>query len=1162
MQCKEHLKFEFWAYHVRKVLEELSHMGKFRGDASLFKHMLTVGKRIYETFCDLEMAKAGYLFPLDTTLLSTYQNELQITPNMLSILKDCEKLRSLNVRDEDVEQHYRRYVLPEIKNERSIALFIFVKLYQIDPEGKMREWTKKYHSKPIPFEPDWISPRLYDPELKDWEVWYNFYQKIVINTASFFGFWLEKIALENGILFHYKRDQFMEVVNCSIEMLNNHLFRNDSERLRVEFSKHFMVLGIKEEDINWEWRHVASTLRRLERVDREDWMKHMDRFGYFTIKCKDEETCYRALYILHQKFNHQPGKLKDYIGEPSRGLYKAIHTIINPERALAPSFRALKIRILPISIDEIRYNEMIADTLVRVKKILFSGQPEAQVESHSDFKSVSSRENILKQIKVFAPDGRPVVLPLGSTVLDFAYSIKFSFLAHLKGALVNGHEVDLLHPLNHGDIVNLKLARELVPLPLKLLSKINAIRLKEEKSREEKRLLRIFKEFRRYYRPALIDQGRNWLLQKLREQGVVEIDDQKLFDTFIEEAAFNLKKNFNLTVTEFPKYSLGKSWLYHLGVYASYHKGILLGYDIKLLESMVNRFVDELVKIIEKKVMHLMYELQFPKNDGKRIRELKLCKECNASLSRHLVGKEKDGIWMLHTSGFPCGQGGIPVTLQRHVTPPQYIVIYFNNRIGIGAEILQTCAGLNIDIIEIAGIRVNRGEGVIRIRVDYINRELTKTLMRELQKIHGVKSVLGPDDPPNAAYENMLPIRRGHIYQELVQPPPYWSGDSIKDDNFFYGMEEELAQLRESFASVTHPLRTSQKHSRTVLICGPKRIGKSSLALKFARELEHIYTGFIFKHYYEAPSWTTWGMVETELKKRLIKEAQQIARGIGAPLSLSEELPLLKIIEIIKEKISPFFVLMLDEITAVLAQTNEISELDKFVEFYTGLKSGEGNFIVLVGHDATLNSIPSHIYELLAKCEQVRLKGLSPEETLDLLRAKKLETKYHIQVSKGLAKRIHRETGGNPFWISRIALRMWKSARERKSGIVHYTSKLFEKSLLELMESGLEFIDKVDFILDDQLDMKILQVLANFHERNSFQEGMDCSTIHSVLNKDGVRVSLETIKQHLKKLSQIGTVVLKESKKSGSQWFISAPILIRYINFKGKMVGEQKAGIT
>ena len=67
------------------------------------------------------------------------------------------------------------------------------------------------------------------------------------------------------------------------------------------------------------------------------------------------------------------------------------------------------------------------------------------------FISHVKKEIFTRTIYVYTITGEIVELPIGSTVIDFAYKLHTDFGNHLSKAFVNGKEVKLNHKLNNKD---------------------------------------------------------------------------------------------------------------------------------------------------------------------------------------------------------------------------------------------------------------------------------------------------------------------------------------------------------------------------------------------------------------------------------------------------------------------------------------------------------------------------------------------------------------------------------------------------------------------------------------------------------------------------------------------------------------------------------------
>ena len=70
-----------------------------------------------------------------------------------------------------------------------------------------------------------------------------------------------------------------------------------------------------------------------------------------------------------------------------------------------------------------------------------------------------------KEIYLFTPNGKTIVLPSRSTVLDFAYAIHTDLGEHCIGAKVNARPAAIGHRLHMGDQVQILTSKKTLPLP-------------------------------------------------------------------------------------------------------------------------------------------------------------------------------------------------------------------------------------------------------------------------------------------------------------------------------------------------------------------------------------------------------------------------------------------------------------------------------------------------------------------------------------------------------------------------------------------------------------------------------------------------------------------------------------------------------------------------
>ena len=174
-------------------------------------------------------------------------------------------------------------------------------------------------------------------------------------------------------------------------------------------------------------------------------------------------NCYNILGIMHDMFRPIPNRFKDYISTPKPNMYQSLHTTVI-SRAGIP----FEIQIRTFEMHHTaefgiaahwKYKEGITennrkmeDRLAWIREILDSQAASTDV---SDL--VRSIKVDLSQEDVFAvtPKGDVINLPVGATVVDFAFAIHSAVGIRMVGAKVDGKIVPLNHEVKTGEVIEI-----------------------------------------------------------------------------------------------------------------------------------------------------------------------------------------------------------------------------------------------------------------------------------------------------------------------------------------------------------------------------------------------------------------------------------------------------------------------------------------------------------------------------------------------------------------------------------------------------------------------------------------------------------------------------------------------------------------------------------
>ncbi len=183
---------------------------------------------------------------------------------------------------------------------------------------------------------------------------------------------------------------------------------------------------------------------------------------------REKADCWKAYSIVTDIYQPNPDRLRDWISTPKANGYESLHTTV-----MSRSGKWVEVQIRTTRMDEVaekgyaahwKYKESksgesgIDKWLRRIREILKSAETDA-LDFIDDFKLNLFSDEII----VFTPKGELRTLPMGSTALDFAYSIHTQVGNNCLGAKVGHKLVPLSHQLKSGDQVEIITSKKQIP---------------------------------------------------------------------------------------------------------------------------------------------------------------------------------------------------------------------------------------------------------------------------------------------------------------------------------------------------------------------------------------------------------------------------------------------------------------------------------------------------------------------------------------------------------------------------------------------------------------------------------------------------------------------------------------------------------------------------
>ncbi len=266
-----------------------------------------------------------------------------------------------------------------------------------------------------------------------------------------------KQELENISLYYLDRVGYDEVQE-SIEK------KYGQSRDFLSDAKHIIAAKLEENKINF---HLEGRIKSVYSLYRKmySFNKQFDEiYDFYALRIivETELECYTALGLVHELFKSVPGRFKDYISTPKPNLYRSLHTTVIGRSGIPFEIQIRTRRMHEEAEYGIaahwkyksgeRADSNIDEKLLWISKLLESDE---NTRDPDEFMRSFKTDIFHDETFVFTPKGDVISLPLGATVIDFAYAIHSAVGNKMVGAKVNGVIVPIDKIPKNGDIVEI-----------------------------------------------------------------------------------------------------------------------------------------------------------------------------------------------------------------------------------------------------------------------------------------------------------------------------------------------------------------------------------------------------------------------------------------------------------------------------------------------------------------------------------------------------------------------------------------------------------------------------------------------------------------------------------------------------------------------------------
>ena len=444
--------------------------------------------------------------------------------------------------------------------------------------------------------------------------------------------------------------------------------------------------------------------------------------------------CYNCLGVIHDMFKPIPGRFKDYISTPKPNMYQSLHTTVLGKEGIPFEVQIRTWEMHHTAEYGIaahwKYKLGINGTVKFEERLAWIRQlleNQSDSEDVEDLVSTIKSDLVPEEVFVFTPKGDVFNLPMGATVIDFAYAIHSAVGNKMIGAKVDGRIVPLDYQVKTGEIVEVLTSSQ----PGKGPSRdwLNIVKTSQARAKI-----------------------RQWYKKERRDENIAEGK---------AEVEKEFKRNFiRLAEPEYTEFIKKIAERQHCKSIEDFYAAI--GYGGISLMHMMPKIKEDYVKMTkaEEPVINIAPVKKRTKSTEGVVVEgidnclIKFSRCCNPLPGDNIIGFITRGHGVsIHTRNCP----NVPADISKAGEPDRWVVAYWDtniredfkctlqisclNRIGLLADVSSLLANMHIMINDISTRNTKDGRISIMLTVSVNGVEHLNSLTAKLSKISGVLSV-------------------------------------------------------------------------------------------------------------------------------------------------------------------------------------------------------------------------------------------------------------------------------------------------------------------------------------------------------------------------------------------------------------------------------------
>ncbi|MDH6306163.1 guanosine-3',5'-bis(diphosphate) 3'-pyrophosphohydrolase [Parabacteroides sp. PF5-5] len=246
---------------------------------------------------------------------------------------------------------------------------------------------------------------------------------------------------------------------------------NETKRSRDAYIAEFIApvqKKLEEVGFNFDIKGRTKSIHSINNKLKKQKIDFEDVYDLFAIRIildmpnatkeKERADCWQVYSIVTAMYQPNPKRMKDWISIPKNNGYESLHATV-----LGPQNRWVEVQIRTRRMDEIAESGLAAHWKYKgVKEEMgldeFLTNVRMALES-TDLDPMDLMKNFKMdlykdEIYVFTPKGELLKLPVGATVLDFAFAIHTDLGSKCVSGKVNDKNVPIRQVLHNGDTVS------------------------------------------------------------------------------------------------------------------------------------------------------------------------------------------------------------------------------------------------------------------------------------------------------------------------------------------------------------------------------------------------------------------------------------------------------------------------------------------------------------------------------------------------------------------------------------------------------------------------------------------------------------------------------------------------------------------------------------